>query len=275
MALSPLALPWWIGLLRRPHGDSFHLGVHALALHAWWLASGTSGSRTSRKGLLTYCQGASESLPHPSPGREVNASVLGMAVRMLLQATPLTRSHGILSYARPGICPYLLLSVAALPLVLSRSEVPGPHVLLSNYVARVISRGPGILSSFSHLSWVVSLALQNLIWAPWSSYGHAKSVFFLVLKALFLLAPASAGSIGVFHAVSYCGSHSGGWSEVSFSFVPGFVAKTQDPFSLAPQFAGFTVPAQPSARQSQWETVISCAGGQVLPGLLCCASSAM
>ena len=78
-----------IGLLRRPHGDSFHLGVHALALHAWWLTSGTSGSRTSRKGLLAYCQGASESLPHPSSGREVDASVFGIAVWALLQATPL------------------------------------------------------------------------------------------------------------------------------------------------------------------------------------------
>ena len=106
----------------------------------------------------------------------------------------------------------------------------GPRVLLSNYIARVISRGPGILSSFSHPSWVVFRVLQNLIGAPWSSYRHAKSIF-QVLKALFILAPASAGHIGVFHAVSYSGSHSGGWSEVSFSFVPGFVAKTRD---LAP-----------------------------------------
>ena len=44
--------------------------------------------------------------------------------------------------------------------------------------------------------------------------------FFLVLKALIILAPASAGRIGVFLAVSYRGSHSRGWSEVSFSFVP-------------------------------------------------------
>ena len=27
LTLLPLALPWWIGLLRRPRGDSFHLGV--------------------------------------------------------------------------------------------------------------------------------------------------------------------------------------------------------------------------------------------------------
>ena len=78
----------------------------------------------------------------------------------------------------------------------------GPRVLLSNYVACVISCGPGFLSSFSHPSWVVSLVLQNLIGAPWSSYGRSKGVF-LVLKALFILAPASAGRVGVFHAVSY------------------------------------------------------------------------
>ena len=147
--------------------------------------------------------------------------------------------------------------------------MPGPRVLLSNYVARVISRGLGILSSFGYLFWVVALVLQNLLGAPWCSYGLTRSVF-LVLKTLFILAPASAGHIGVFHAVSYRGSHSGGWSDVSFSFVPGFVAKTQDPSSLAPRFVGFAVPAHPTTRQSQWETVISCAGGQVFPGPLCC-----
>ena len=126
----------------------------------------------------------------------------------------------------------------------------------------------------SHPSWVVSLVFQNLIGAPWSSYRRLKGVF-LVLKVLFVLAPASAGRLGVFHAVSFRDSHSGSWSEVSFSFVPGFVATTQVPASLAPRFAGFTVLAQPNTRESQWETVISCAGGQVLPGSLYCASLAM
>ena len=39
---------------------------------------------------------------------------------------------------------------------------------------------------------------------------------FLVLKALFVLAPASAGRLGVFRAVSFRGSHSRSWSEGSF-----------------------------------------------------------
>ena len=38
-------------------------------------------------------------------------------------------------------------------------------------------------------------------------------------------------------------SHSRGWGEVSFSIVPGFVAKTQDPASSAPRFESFSVPA--------------------------------
>ena len=67
----------------------FTWAFHALVFHAWWLASGTSGSRTSRYGLLVYDQGASDSLPHPSPGREIEASVFGIAVRALLQATSL------------------------------------------------------------------------------------------------------------------------------------------------------------------------------------------
>ena len=67
----------------------FTWAFHALVFHAWWLASGTSGSRTSRYGLLAYDQGASDSLPHPSPGREIEASVFGIAVRALLQATSL------------------------------------------------------------------------------------------------------------------------------------------------------------------------------------------
>ena len=46
-------------------------------------------------------------------------------------------------------------------------------------------------------------------------------------------------------------SHSRGWGEVSFSLVPGFVAKTQDSPSLAPRFEGFSVPALPNARKNR------------------------
>ena len=125
----------------------FTWAFHALVFHACWLASGTSRSRTSRNGLLAYCQVASDSLPHPSPGREVEASVFGIAVRVLLQATSHPNAW-TLPLRRARDCPSLPLRVVTLSLTLSRSEVPGPHVLLSYYVAHVISCGPGVLSSF-------------------------------------------------------------------------------------------------------------------------------
>ena len=77
VGLGPIAScpPLGIGLLRRPRGDSFHLGVfHALVFHTWGLASGSSGSQTSRYGLLVSVQGASDSPPHSSSGGEVVAS---------------------------------------------------------------------------------------------------------------------------------------------------------------------------------------------------------
>ena len=67
----------------------FTWAFHALVFHAWGLASGSSGSRTSWYGLLVYVQGVSDSLPHSSPGRVVVASVSAVAVRALLQATSL------------------------------------------------------------------------------------------------------------------------------------------------------------------------------------------
>ena len=121
------------------------------------------------------------------------------------------------SLRRARDCSSLPLRVAALPLRLSRSEVPGP---------RIISRGLGILSSFSHPSWVVSLVLQNLHGAPWSSYGHTKSIF-LVLKALFILGPCLGWAYSMLcHIVALI---PGAGVRCPFSFVPGFVAKTQDP----------------------------------------------
>ena len=68
---------------------------------------------------------------------------------------------------------------------------------------------------------------------------------------LFLLALALAKRIGELHALSYSVSHSRGWGEVSFLFVPGFVAKTQDPSSLAPRFEGFSVPALPNTSKNR------------------------
>ena len=98
-------------------------------------------------------------------------------------------------------------------------------------------------------AWDVALVLQSLTGAPYEPLWMCDERF-LAQKTLFLLALASAKRIGELHALSYRVSHSMGWAEVSFSFVPGFVAKTQVPSSLAPQFEGFTVPALPNAKNN-------------------------
>ena len=98
--------------------------------------------------------------------------------------------------------------------------------------------------------WDVALVLENLTGAPYEPLRTCDERF-LVQKTLFLLALASAKRIGELHALSYRVSHTRGWAEVSFSFIPGFVAKTQDPSSLAPRFEGFSVPALTNARKNR------------------------
>ena len=99
-------------------------------------------------------------------------------------------------------------------------------------------------------AWDVSLVLQSLTGAPYEPLRTCEERF-LAQKTLFLLALASAKCIGELHALSYRVSHTRNWGEVSFSFVTGFVAKTQDPSSLAPRFEGFSVPALPNARNNR------------------------
>ena len=99
-------------------------------------------------------------------------------------------------------------------------------------------------------AWDVSLVLQSLTGAPYEPLRTCEERF-LAQKTLFLLALASAKRIGELHALSYRVSHTRDWGEVSFAFVTGFVAKTQDPSSLAPRFEGFTVPALPNARKNR------------------------
>ena len=74
-------------------------------------------------------------------------------------------------------------------------------------------------------AWDIALVLQSLTRAPYEPL-RTSDEHFLAQKTLFLLALASAKRIDELHTLSYRVSHSRGWSEVSFSFVPGFVAKT-------------------------------------------------
>ena len=85
----PLALPWWDSLLRQPHCNLFHQGVHSLNLHAWRLSSVASESRAFREVLLGSCQGASGPPPRASTSRGGRSSVVGVVEGALLQSTPL------------------------------------------------------------------------------------------------------------------------------------------------------------------------------------------
>ena len=109
-------------------------------------------------------------------------------------------------------------------------------------------------------AWDVALALLSLTNQPYELMREAEERFF-AQKALFLIALALAKRVGELHALSYRVSHSTDWKEVSFSFVPGFVAKTQDQSSFDPRFESFTAPALPKSNSSPNRS----ASGQMLP----------
>ena len=102
----------------------------------------------------------------------------------------------------------------------------------------VVSRDRSILLSCVHLHGTFLWSFRALRGAPYEPLRTCEERF-LAQKTLFLLALASAKRIGELHALSYRVSHTRDWGEVSFAFVTGFVAKTQDPSSLAPRFEAF------------------------------------
>ena len=251
----PVTLPWWDSLLRQPHCNFFHQGVHALNLHAWQLSSVTSESRAFREGLLESCQGASGSLPLSSRLYQSRWQIFcgwcrGRGVAPVKATVPVVVDFLIYLRQDKG---------------LSVSAVKGYSSALSSVLAlkgRDLSASREItmlLRSFARSvnpvelrppAWDVFLVLQSLTGAPYEPLRTCEE-HFLAQKMLFLLALASGKRIGELHALSYHVSHTRNWGEVSFSYVTGFVAKTLDPSSLAPRFEGFSVPALPNARNNR------------------------
>ena len=248
----PLALPCWDKLLRQPHCSLFHQGVHALNLHAWRLSSDTTESRAFREELLVLSGVLRESSSRLYQSRwkifcgwcrgrgvaPVNATV-PVVVDFLIH---LRQDKGLSVSAVKGYCSALnsVLALKGRDLAASREITTLLHSFARS-VNPVELRPP---------AWDVSLVLQSLTGAPYEPLRTCEERF-LAQKTLFLLALASAKRIGEFHALSYRVSHTRDWGEVSFAFVTGFVAKTQDPSSLAPRFEGFTVPALPNARKNR------------------------
>ena len=89
-------------------------------------------------------------------------------------------------------------------------------------------------------AWDVALVLNSLTAAPYEPLKDAEERL-LAHKMLFLLVLVSAKRVGELHALSHRVSHSVGWKEVSFSFVPGFVAKprTSPPSTLGSRASRF------------------------------------
>ena len=117
----------------------------------------------------------------------------------------------------------------------------------------------GALSSFVTLPGL-SLVLQNLLGASWSSSRHTKCVF-LLQDTLFILASASVGCLGVFHAMSFPGS---------LCFRHRFCGEDS-----GPSLAGFTVPAQPTRNNRNGRMLYPVRAVRCYLVCLCCASSAM
>ena len=248
----PLALPWWDSLLRQPHCNLFHQGVHALNLHAWRLKrhfrkSGFSG-RAAR--VLSGCLRSSTSRLYQSRWQIFCGWCRGRGVAPVNATVPvvvdflidLRHDKGLSVSAVKGYSSALnsVLALKGRDLASSR-EITMFFRSFWRFVDPVELRPS---------AWDVALVLQSLTGAPYEPVQTCDECF-LAQKTLFLLALTSTKHIGELHTLSYRVSHARNWGEVPFSFVPGFVAKTQNPSSLAPRFEGFNVLALPNARNNR------------------------
>ena len=90
-----------------------------------------------------------------------------------------------------------------------------------------------------HPYWGVCLVLQDLLGVSWNPSGHM-SCAVLLRDALFILASARLGTLGDSMLCLFLERGCG-----VLCFRHGFCGENSGP-SLAPRFAGITVPAQPT-----------------------------
>ena len=226
----PRAEPSRVATLKRHYRKSGFSGRAARVLSGVLRESSSRLYQSRWKIFCGWCRGRSVA--------PVNASV-PVVVDFLIH---LRQDKGLSVSAVKGYCSALnsVLALKGLDLAASREIT----TLLRSFARSVNPfelRPP---------AWDVSLVLQSLTGAPYEPLRTCEE-HFLAQKTLFLLALASAKRIGELHALSYRVSHTRDWGEVSFAFVTGFVAKTQDPSSLAPRFEGFSVPALTNARKNR------------------------
>ena len=226
----PLAEPSRVATLKRHYRKSGFSGRAAQVLSGVLRESSSRLYQSRWKIFCGWCRGRSVA--------PVNASV-PVVVDFLIH---LRQDKGLSVSAVKGYCSALnsVLALKGRDLAASREIT----TLLRSFARSVnpVELHPP--------AWDVSLVLQSLTGAPYEPLRTCEERF-LAQKTLFLLALASAKRIGELHALSYRVSHTRDWGEVSFAFVTGFVAKTQDPSSLAPRFEGFSVPALTNARKNR------------------------
>ena len=226
----PRAEPSRVATLKRHYRKSGFSGRAARVLSGVLRDSSSRLYQSRWKIFCGWCRGRSVA--------PVNASV-PVVVDFLIH---LRQDKGLSVSAVKGYCSALnsVLALKGLDLAASR-EITTLLRSFARSVNPVELRPP---------AWDVSLVLQSLTGAPYEPLRTCEERF-LAQKTLFLLALASAKRIGELHALSYRVSHTRDWGEVSFAFVTGFVAKTQDPSSLAPRFEGFSVPGLTNARKNR------------------------
>ena len=226
----PRAEPSRVATLQRHYRMSGFSGRAARVLSGVLRESSSRLYQSRWKIFCAWCRGRSVA--------PVNASV-PVVVDFLIH---LRQDKGLSVSAVKGYCSALnsVLALTGLDLAASR-EITTLLRSFARSVNPVELRPP---------AWDVSLVLQSLMGVQYEPLRTCEERF-LAQKTLFLLALASAKRIGELHALSYRVCHTRDWGEVSFAFVTGFVAKTQDPSSLAPRFEGFTVPALPNARKNR------------------------
>ena len=226
----PRAEPSRVATLKRHYRKSGFSGSAARVLSGVLRESSSRLYQSRWKIFCGWCRGRSVA--------PVNASV-PVVVDFLIH---LRQDKGLSVSAVKGYCSALnsVLALKGRDLAASR-EITTLLRSFARSVNPVELRPP---------AWDVSLVLQSLTGAPYEPLRTCEERF-LAQKTLFLLALSSAKRIGELHALSYRVSHTRDWGEVSFAFVTGFVAKTQDPSSLAPRFEGFTVPALTNARKNR------------------------
>ena len=143
----------------------------------------------------------------------------------------------------------------------------GPHILLSYYVARVIFCGPGVLSSFVTLPglslWFFSTCL-GLRRAP----PDIRSAFFCFGIRSSSWPLPRLGAVGVsMLCYSWLSFLEGGGGVRCPLLSSRVLWRRLRPLPCS-SVCGLHCTGPTNARQSQWETVMSCAGSQVLPGPL-------